>query len=123
VVASTWSSDGGRTWSPLEALGLPNPNAGTDAITLRDGRHLIVYNDAAPLSETPARGRRYPLVVALTTDGACWNKAAVIEDEPRPDGYAYPSVIQTADGLVHVTYTWNRQRIAHVVLDPRQLTR
>jgi predicted neuraminidase len=38
-----------------------------------------------------------------------------------PDGYAYPAVIQAADGLVHVTYTWNRQRIRHVVLDPRAL--
>ena len=120
VVFSTWSADGGRTWSPLEALGLPNPNAGTDAITLKDGRHLIVYNDAAPLPGTRG-GKRYPLVIALSADGACWNKAAVIEDNPLPDGYAYPAVIQTSDGLVHITYTWNRQRIKHVVVDPRQL--
>jgi predicted neuraminidase len=120
VVASTWSADGGRTWSPLEALGLPNPNAGTDAVTLKDGRHLIVYNDAAPLPGTRS-GRRYPLVAAVSGDGVCWNKAAVIEDQPLPDGYAYPAVIQTADGLVHLTYTWNRQRIKHVVLDPRRL--
>ena len=120
VVAGTWSADGGRTWSPLEPLGLPNPNAGTDAITLRDGRHLIVYNDAAPLPGSRG-GRRYPLVIALSNDGVCWNKAAVIEDEPRPDGYAYPAVIQTTDGLVHITYTWNRQRIKHVVVDPRRL--
>ncbi len=50
-----------------------------------------------------------------------WTKAAAIEDEPLPDGYAYPAVIQTSDGLVHVTYTWNRRRIKHVVLDPRLL--
>jgi len=120
VVSSSWSADAGRTWSPLEALGLPNPNAGTDAITLKDGRHLIVYNDAAPRPGTRG-GARYPLVVALSADGVCWNKAAVIEDEPLPDGYAYPAVIQTSDGLVHITYTWNRQRIKHVVVDPRQL--
>ena len=52
VVFSSWSADAGRTWSPLEPLGLPNPNAGTDAVTLKDGRHLIVYNDAAPLPGT-----------------------------------------------------------------------
>jgi predicted neuraminidase len=120
VVFGTWSADGGRTWSPLEPLGLPNPNAGTDAVTLKDGRHLILYNDAAPLPGT-RNGRRYPLVVALSADGVCWNKTAVIEDEPIPDGYAYPAVIQTTDGLVHITYTWNRQRIRHVVLDPRHL--
>ena len=120
VVFGTWSADAGRTWSPLEPLGLPNPNAGTDALTLKDGRHLIVYNDAAPLPGT-RNGRRYPLVIALSADGVCWNKAAVIEDAPVPDGYAYPAVIQTSDGLVHVTYTWNRQHIKHVSVDPRQL--
>jgi len=87
---------------------------------LRDGRHLIVYNDAAPLPGSRS-GRRYPLVVALSPDGVTWTKAAVIEDEPLPDGYAYPAVIQTSDGLVHITYTWNRRRIRHVVLDPRKL--
>jgi len=120
VVFNTWSADGGQTWSPLEALGLPNPNAGTDAVTLKDGRHLIVYNDAAVLPGARS-GRRYPLAVAVSADGVCWNKAAVIEDQPLPDGYAYPAVIQASNGLVHITYTWNRQRIKHVVLDPRRL--
>jgi predicted neuraminidase len=120
VVFSTWSADAGRTWSPLEALGLPNPNAGTDAVTLKDGRHLIVYNDAAPLPGARS-GRRFPLVIALSADGVTWNKAAVVEDHPMPDGYAYPAVIQSSDGLVHLTYTWNRQRIKHVVVDPRRL--
>jgi predicted neuraminidase len=119
-VFSTWSSTGGRTWSPLEPLGLPNPNAGTDAITLADGRHLIVYNDAAPLPGS-RNGKRYPLVIALSKDGVCWTKTAVLEDEPIADGYAYPAVIQSADGLVHITYTWNRQRIRHVVVDPQKL--
>jgi predicted neuraminidase len=119
-VFGTWSASGGRTWSPLEPLGLPNPNAGTDALTLKDGRHLIVYNDAAPAPGSRS-GKRYPLVVALSPDGVCWTKAAVIEDEPLPDGYAYPAVIQTSDGLVHITYTWNRQLIKHTVIDPRAL--
>jgi predicted neuraminidase len=44
-----------------------------------------------------------------------------LESEPRPDGYAYPAVIQARDGLVHVTYTWNRERIRHMVIDPRRL--
>ena len=50
-----------------------------------------------------------------------WSTAVTLEDEPMPDGYAYPAVIQSADGLVHVTYTWNRQKIKHVVLDPARL--
>ena len=47
--------------------------------------------------------------------------ALTLESKPMPDGYAYPAVVQTRDGLVHVTYTWNRQHIRHVVIDPRLL--
>lgn len=122
VLAATRSEDAGRSWSALEPSGLPNPNSGTDALTLRDGRHLLVFNNS-----TPAAGRgsgpRYPLDVALSPDGARWNVVLTLEREPIPDGYAYPAVIQSSDGLVHVTYTWNRERIKHVVIDPAALGR
>ena len=48
-----------------------------------------------------------------------WQSALVLEDQPGE--YSYPAVIQSADGLVHITYTWKRQRIRHVVLDPKKL--
>lgn len=105
------SVDQGQTWGPLTLTTLPNPNAGTDAVTLEDGRHVIVYN------HTP-KGRS-PLNVAISTDGREWQAAIVLEREPGE--YSYPAVIQTRDGLVHVTYTWKRQKIRHVVIDPRRL--
>jgi alpha-L-rhamnosidase len=121
VVASTWSKDGGKTWSALEPIDLPNPNTGTDAVTLADGRQLIVYNHSAPPPERPTKGLRYPLDVAISNDGITWRRVLILEDEPRVAGYAYPAVIQTSDGLVHITYTWDRKLIKHVVLDPKKL--
>jgi predicted neuraminidase len=106
-----WSKDQGKTWSPLELTALPNPNSGTDALTLADGRHLLVYNHTA-------KGRS-PLNVAVSEDGKNWKAAGVLESDPGE--YSYPAVIQSKDGLVHVTYTWKRQRIKHVVLDPKKL--
>jgi len=111
-VFETWSRDGGRTWGPISLTSLPNPNAGLDAVTLRDGRHLVVYNHTT-------QGRS-PLNVSISRDGKTWNAALVLEGEPGE--YSYPAVIQSLDGRVHVTYTWKRQRIRHVVIDPALLT-
>lgn len=121
VVVSTWSEDGGKSWSRLMPIDLPNPNSGTDAITLRDGRQLIVYNHSAHRPETSGNGVRYPINIALSDDGISWRSVLTLESEPIPSGYAYPAVIQSADGLVHITYTWDRRRIRHVVLDPARL--
>ena len=60
--------------------------------------------------------------VAVSPDGEYWFVALVLENDPTaPNGFAYPAVIQTGDGLVHITYTWERKRIKHVVIDPAKL--
>jgi predicted neuraminidase len=110
-VFQVFSDDGGKTWGKMTASSLPNPNSGIDAVTLRDGRHLVVYNHT--------RLGRSPLNVALSSDGIDWKGVLVLENEPGE--YSYPAVIQTADGLVHTTYTWNRKRVRHVVVDPAKL--
>ena len=105
------SSDEGQTWGAMRLLDVPNPNAGTDALTLRDGRQLLIYN------HTP-HGRT-PLNAAISEDGEHWTPLLTLENE---DGeFSYPAVIQTRDGRVHITYTWNRKLIKHVVLDPDAL--
>lgn len=100
------STDGGRTWSTARPTSLLNPNSGIDAVTLKDGRILLVYND------TP-KGRS-PLNVAVSKDGETWNKFLALETEPGE--YSYPAVIQASNGTVHITYTWKRQKIRHVEL-------
>ncbi len=109
----TWSADRGAAWSALALTSLPNPNAGTDAVTLRDGRQLVVYNHSTTL--------RTPLVVAVSNNGVDWRPVVVLEDGPGE--YSYPAMIQSRDGLVHITYTWRRERITHVVLDLGRLVR
>jgi predicted neuraminidase len=90
-------------------------------VTLKDGRQLIVYNHSAHRAEQPGKGPRWPLNVGLSDDGVHWRNAMTLESEPLPNGYSYPAVIQTRDGLVHISYTYNRVRIRHVVIDPAKL--
>lgn len=119
AILQTWSSDTGKTWSSLEKTCLPNNNSGIDAVTLKDGRQLLVYNHVLP-PDGKAKGARTPLNVAISNDGKTWYAAAILEDSPISQ-YSYPSVIQTADGMVHIVYTWRRKRIKHVVIDPKKL--
>jgi predicted neuraminidase len=119
AILETWSADNGQTWSPLAKTALPNNNSGTDAVTLKDGRQLLVYNHVLPPGKE-TKGARTPLNVALSKDGKVWFASLVLEDSPISQ-YSYPGVIQTSDGMVHVVYTWRRQRIKHVVIDPAKL--
>lgn len=121
VTGSTWSADGGLTWSPLAPLAIPNTNSGTDAVTLADGRQLIVFNDTHPPPERRSKGVRYPIHVALSDDGETWRTVATLDVAPHPAGYAYPAVIQASDGRIHITYTWHRDLVKHVILDPAKL--
>jgi predicted neuraminidase len=110
-VAQAWSQDNGRSWTPLEPTSLPNPDSGLDAVMLKDRRALLVYN--------PTTRGRSPLSVAVSRDGSSWDQVLVLEDQPGE--YSYPAVIQSQDGLVHVTYTWKRQLIRHAIIDPAKL--
>jgi len=115
-----FSSDSGEAWSPVTLTELPNPDSGIDAVTLCDGRQLLVYNQNIR-SGSHNKGRS-PLNVAVSPDGTNWFAALILEDDPdAPDGFSYPAVIQTPNGLVHITYTWERKRIKHVVIDPNKL--
>lgn len=118
VIVSTRSSDGGESWSALEATELPNPNSGIEVVTLDRGQHLLIYNHLG--TGASGWGRRGMLNLALSSDGNTWQRVGTLEQEKGGE-FSYPAIIQTRDGRVHATYTWKRQKIKHVVLDPGQL--
>lgn len=105
------STDGGRTWTPARPTTLPHPSSGIDAVALRDGRILLVYNHTE-------KGRS-PLNVAVSKDGDNWNMFLTLESEPGE--FSYPAIIQASAGDVHVTYTWNRRRIKHVDIPLKEI--
>jgi predicted neuraminidase len=110
LILTSVSEDNGHSWSSFTSCGLPNPNSGIDALTLADGRHLVVYNHLT--------SGRNMLNVAISDDGKTWKAAVLLENGQKGSEYSYPAVIQSDDRMVHITYTWNRKQIKHVVIDP-----
>ena len=95
------SFDNGLTWTPANPLDVPNPNSGIDAVKLKDGRTVLVYNHTT--------AGRTPLNLALSRDGLHFLMFATLESAPGE--YSYPALIQGKNGDLLLTYTWNRRRI------------
>ncbi|NML64851.1 exo-alpha-sialidase [Hymenobacter sp. RP-2-7] len=112
-IVQAWSPDGGASWGRLSPTSLLNPNSGTDAVTLKSGTQLLVYNPALPGKDW--FNGRSTLRVAASTDGVAWHDVATLENGTTEE-YSYPAIIEAQDGRVHITYTYNRQNIKHVVL-------
>ncbi|QKG57763.1 exo-alpha-sialidase [Hymenobacter sp. BRD128] len=115
-LVQAWSTDNGASWGPLSQTSLLNPNSGTDAVTLHDGSQLLVYNPDVPGKDW--FNGRSRLRVAQSADGLSWHDVAELE-KGSTEEYSYPAIIQAQDGGVHITYTYNRQNIKHVVLVKR----
>jgi predicted neuraminidase len=111
-VCSARSEDYGRTWSSAELTTIPCPNSGLDAVRLADGRVVLACN--------PVPEGRTPLSLLVSEDsGLTWPLR--IDLETALGEYSYPSIIQSADGLLHVVYTYRRIQIRHLVFHPNDL--
>ena len=102
---------------------------------MKDGRHLVVYNH---IGSTMDQSKRNILNVAVSEDGLNWEAAILLENDINIDSektlvldgvglihtdgeYSYPAVIQASDGTIHITYTWKRESIKHVIVDPSKI--
>ena len=94
---------------------LPSNNSGTDAVTLKDGRHVLVYNNSKPQLRAK-KAVRTPLNLALSEDGIHWKPVLTLEDSPIRE-YSYPAIIQGKDGKLHITFTWRRELIKYMKID------
>jgi alpha-L-fucosidase len=106
-IVESWSTDQGRSWSPVQPTALVNNNSGIDAVTLKNGMQLLICN--------PIEKGRNKLSLLASEDGKQWNEVIVLEDQPKGE-FSYPAIIQGADGTIHLTYTFNRQKIKYVHL-------
>ena len=110
-IATTTSRDGGETWCEVTLTDLPNNNSGIDAVTLQDGRHVLVYNHVS-VKPGEEMGPRSPLNMAISDDGEHWHIINESKESTAPQGeLSYPAIIQGANGHLYVSFTWLRRRI------------
>jgi predicted neuraminidase len=105
-IAASDSFDAGKTWAPPHFIDLPNPNSGIDAVRLRDGRIVLIFNNSYTA--------RSPLNLAVSKDGEHFTIVKTLEDTPGE--YSYPAIIQATNGDLLMTYTWRRETIKFVRL-------
>lgn len=111
ILKST-SSDDGYSWTAAEKSDIINPGTSVDAIKLKNGNWVMVYNDL--------ESDRYSIAVSLSDDeGKTWKWTKRLErDDNKKGSFSYPSVIQTKDGMIHLTYSYrmgeNKKTIKHV---------
>ena len=113
-VISSWSSDRGKTWGPLDSLQLIHSNSGIDAETISKTDFLLVNNPLLKGEEWYV-GRNV-LSVEYSMDGLQWKTILDLENEPKGE-FSYPAIKKTLDGKVHILYTFNRRKIKHVELE------
>lgn len=122
-VFTSYSYDDGRTWTKPLQTQIPNNNCGVAAVQLQSGAIALIFNNQRD------DRFRWPLSIALSyDDGFTWPYIRDLEDDdeghklascPRcvfgkKAEYSYPSVLQSKDGYIHVTYTYKRAFIKHV---------
>lgn len=109
--ATSWSSDKGGSWTPIKYFDEEVGGSGIDAITLKDDKgHLI----AGSLNYE----RRNAIGIWYSKDGKSWKRVQTLDKDNRVE---YPSLLQTADGKVHIVYTHRRTRVRHTVFNVEDL--
>lgn len=95
------SSDNGSTWSFATKTDMPNPGASIEALVLENKDWILIHNNT--------EDGRHSLVVSLSDDeGKTWKWTKILDKKDQGTGsFAYPSVIQSKDGLIHVTYSYH----------------
>lgn len=105
------SDDDGNTWTEPKATSLPNNNAAIQATVLSSGDIAIVYN--------PTNSERNPICVSLSEDhGKTWKYTRNLEyvhegKEETKVEFSYPTILQSSDGNIHISYTYNRETIKY----------
>ncbi len=108
------SKDDGETWTPAIDCDIPNPGSSLEVLRLADGRWLMICNDIED-------SRRKLSLLMSEDEGRTWTTRRQVEpSDPPGRSFGYPSIIQSRDGRIHLTYSYTAETgrcIRHCVLN------
>ncbi|HTV55858.1 MAG TPA: sialidase family protein [Terriglobia bacterium] len=127
-------SEDGCSWTIPIRTSLPNNNASIQAVRLNDGHIVMAFNNAqaSTMRGRPGAASREVLSVALSIDnGKTWPWVRDVQagNEPPPfrpcedPEYSYPSVVQSPDGMIELTFTFRRETIKYMTFDEQWIKR
>jgi predicted neuraminidase len=109
------SNDLGMSWTAAQKTQIPN-TASVQVCKLRDGKWAFIGNDIDD--------GRYQISLYLSdNEGKTWEWKTHLEKVEKGEGsFSYPSMLQASDGLLHITYSYQRkdrlESIKYVVVNP-----
>jgi predicted neuraminidase len=134
-------SENGCSWTTPRPTQIPNNNSSIQVTGLRNGHLVMAFNNiqATTTRTKPTDYARFPMSVALSVDGGQtwpWVRDVDIgQDVPQEKvpitmagvdvsnegkaffqhlfDYSYPSIIETPDGMIHMSYTFRRRTIKY----------
>jgi predicted neuraminidase len=124
-------STDGCHWSDPVATQLPNNNASIQAVRLRDGHLAIIFNNTQSTKKRSESGKaveasRAILTLALSVDeGNTWPWVRDVQSgkepptfrAPEDPEYAYPSITQTPNGKIAISFSFRRETIKYMTFD------
>ncbi len=108
------SHDNGESWSFAVDTEIPNPSSSLEVVVLRNGHWVMVYNDTE-------NNRNSWAVSVSKNEGKSWEWTRHIgQSVNKSESFSYPSLIQSKDGLLHLTYSYRNlsgKTIMYAVFD------
>ncbi len=114
IMLST-SNEYGYKWSIARKTDIPNPGTSVEAIVLLNGDWALVYNNL--------ENGRHSLAISISDDeGKTWKWTRILDEkEPGKGSFSYPSMIQSKNGFIHVSYSFHLEKektIKHTAFPP-----
>ena len=109
------SKDNGDTWSFATDTKIPNPSSSIEVLQLKNGNWIMACNDTES-------GRNQMVILLSFNEGKSWEVKKYIGKHEQSSGitFAYPSLIQSTDGFIHLTYSFKNNEgktIQHAIFN------